>query len=164
MMNKSVVSQLILSIFMLSLFSYDNFPQDTYNTVDEVTGKVLLVGYAENPPWVFSSGEGIEGIEAEIIESFAASINAEVKWVRQNEHELMRELEHRNLHIIVSGLTTKSPWKSKVPISKSYLTYKGKDRVIAVPPGEHQLLFQLEEFLNQNQEEIRKLLLKHTEE
>ena len=164
MMKKSAVSQLLLSIIMLSLLSCDNFPQDTYNTVDEVTGKVLLVGYAENPPWVFSSEEGIEGIEVDIIENFAASINAEVKWVRKNEHELMRELEHRNLHVVISGLTTQTPWKSKVPVSKSYLTYKGKDRVIAVPPGEHRLLFKLEEFINKNREGIRKLLLKYTEE
>ncbi|MDT0691645.1 transporter substrate-binding domain-containing protein [Salegentibacter sp. F188] len=160
--NTVAILFLFIVICLSCLSSCDNYPQDTYGTFEEVKGGTLLVGYAENPPWVIASERELAGIEVELIKGFAKSINAEIEWVNKNQHLLLEELEHRNLHFVISGLTKSTPWTSRVSVTGSFLEYQGQKHVIAVPPGEHRLLFELEDFLNEEEGAIPELLNHYT--
>lgn len=147
----------VFLILILILLSCDRYPRDTYDTYEEVRNGVLLAGYTENPPWIYSSPAGPDGIEAKIIEGFAESLGARVEWVQMNEQALLEELEHRNLHVVVSGLTENSPWTKRIAATGGYLEHNGRKHIIAVPPGEHRFLLELQTFINQNKLDIKQI-------
>lgn len=151
--------KLLLILLVIQVFSScEDYPRDTYDTYEEVKDGVLLVGYTENSPWVYSTSNGLDGIEVKIIENFARSVNAEIEWVEMNEQSLLENLEHRNLHLVISGLTKESPWMKRIAVTGTYLEHDGRKHVIAVPPGEQKFLLELETFLNRNRLNIRQLL------
>lgn len=89
--------------------------------------------------------------------AFARSIGADIEWVNKNEETLLKDLEHRNLHVVIAGLTQDTPWKNRVGTTKAYLTNGQQQHVMAVPPGENAFLFKLEDFLNRHEKEIKEL-------
>ncbi|HET8855269.1 MAG TPA: transporter substrate-binding domain-containing protein [Salinimicrobium sp.] len=140
---------------LLLISSCENYPRDTYNTSEEIKNGSLMVGYAPNPPWVRVSESGEpEGIEVEIIEGFAETINSEIRWISKSEQSLLNDLENRNLSIVISGMKSKSPWNGKIGVTNSYLNHRNHKHVIAIPAGEHRLLFKLNEFLKKKEEAI----------
>ena len=160
--TRSIV--LLLPLVVLLLSACDHYPKDLRNFLEKARGGTLLVGYTENPPWVMKSEKGLEGIEVAIVRGFAKSINAEIEWVEKNEQTLLRELEHHNLHLVIAGLTHDPPWKQRVGITNAYVEYQNQKHIIAVPPGELALLYELEAYLNKHRLEIKELFNEVTEE
>ncbi len=107
-------------------------PRDPEGTLDRVRGATMHVGVTDNPPWV-ELGEGAPtGLEVELVERFAAGIEAEIEWIEGSEEELFAALEVHELDLVVGGITSVSPWASVAALTHPYLTTAC---LVAVPEG-----------------------------
>lgn len=106
------------------------FPQDPEGTLDRVTGGVMRVGVSESDPWVTLAGGEPAGVEVELLERFAATLDARVEWVEGSETELMEALHGRQLDVVVAGLTRRSEWQRVAALTRPYVTTQV---VIAAP-------------------------------
>lgn len=148
---------ILVSIPLLLLVAAcDDFPKDPEGTLDRVRGGTVYAGIVENPPWAVSEDKSAKGIEVQIVEEFAASLDAEVHWAGISGPAAMRALEERKLDIVVGGFLQTDPWKSKVGFSRPYI--HGTKRVMAVPKGENAWLVALETYLSRHESEARDLL------
>ena len=130
-----------------------SFPADPNGTLDRVRGGVLRVGVSHNEPWVQVVEEtDPSGIEPELVQRFAATLQATIEWQPGGEEALMTELEHGRLDLVIGGLTAESPWTDKAAITKPYAEARGREgktekHVMAAPLGENAFLLELEKFL-----------------
>jgi len=132
-------------------------------TLQEVRGKTLRAGVSEHAPWIVRDAAAPSGIEAELVERFAARLGARVSFTWGSEHRLIERLEHRELHLVAAGLDDESPWVENVGFTRPYLetpaeTAQGpsvRRHVLAVPPGENAWLRELESFLREERPRIR---------
>ncbi|XVX20326.1 transporter substrate-binding domain-containing protein [Actinomycetota bacterium] len=132
------------------------FPADPNDTKERIrSSKQLRAGVSPNPPYVEVSAPDADpaGSEPELITRYAATLGAEVEWTVGSEEALIKDLEEGKLDIVAAGITSKSPWKSKVSLTRPYIEDKddkGKteSHVLAVPPGENALLTDLERWLD----------------
>lgn len=130
-------------------------PTDPDGTLDRVTGGTLRVGVSPNPPWTDLPGgpdADPAGTEVELVERFAESVDAEIVWVPGGEEDLIGQLEHAELDLVIGGLTATSPWSSKVALTYRYTSTTGPRgekelHVMAAPMGENAFLVELERFL-----------------
>lgn len=131
-------------------------PADPDGTLDSIrTSGELAVGVSLSPPFTTlpQSPEGPPGgTEIELMNGFAESLSAEPVWVLGGEESLMARLEEGELHVVVGGLTARSPWQGDVALTRPYLvTEDDGDRVehvVATVPGENALLDALERYLD----------------
>lgn len=146
-----------LLLFFIGLFlqGCDNFPQDPEHTLEKVTNDTLVVGYAENPPWVVKTAGGPAGIEPELLKGFAQTLNAEIRWKEGTEQNLLESLEKKEVHVVVSGMTSDTPWKNRVALTRPFYKQGGKQHVMALITGENAFLTNLEKYLYQHQEQIK---------
>ncbi len=115
-------------------------PTDAAGTADRLErGEPLRAGLAD--------GHDESGEDRAIIEGLADAMGTEVFWVRDSEHELVEHLEHFELDV-VAGLTPDVPWKERVGLAP-YVTARGVERALAVPPGENRWLSFVEHFLDE---------------
>ena len=135
----------------LLLIGCDSLPRDSAGALERVSGGELRVGVAENPPWVHWQDGAVSGLEPELIESWAKSINARVLWRRGSEAELVEALNRRELDVMAAGLDSKTPYAAKLALTQPYVEVeergKKKKHLLAVTPGESALLFALDRFL-----------------
>lgn len=132
-------------------------PADPDGTLEEITTSgELKVGVSVNPPWTTlpaTPQDDPGGVEVELIESFAQSLDVEPVWVVGGEEELVRRLEEGEVHVAVGGLTKKSPWGTTVALSRPYATSTEHgtkvEHVVATVPGENALLSELERHLDE---------------
>lgn len=133
-----------------------HYPADPDGTLDRVSGGTLRVGVSHQPPWTDTSGDNSPddpgGIEAQLIEDYAASIDAEVDWHVGGEEQLIKLLSERQLDVVIGGLTDQSPWESEVALTTDYAEALGVDgktakHVVAVQMGENALMSSVERFL-----------------
>lgn len=133
-----------------------HYPADPDGTLDRVSGGLLRVGVSHQPPWTDTAGEHSPddpgGIEAQLIEDYAASINAEVEWHAGGEEQLIKMLSERDVDVVIGGLSSKSPWSSDVALTTDYAESLGVDgkttkHVMAVQMGENAFMISLERFL-----------------
>jgi ABC-type amino acid transport substrate-binding protein len=130
-------------------------PSDPDGTLENVRGGTLRVGVSPNPPWTDLPGgpdADPAGTEVELVEQFAESIDAEILWVPGGEEDLVGQLEHSELDLLIGGLTAKSPWSNKVALTYRYTSTTGPRgekelHVMAAPMGENAFLVELERFL-----------------
>jgi ABC-type amino acid transport substrate-binding protein len=130
-------------------------PTDPDGTLDRVTGGTLRVGVSPNPPWTELPGgpdADPAGTEVELVERFAEAIDAEIVWVPGGEEDLVGQLEHDELDLLIGGLTARSPWSNKVALTYRYVETTGPHgekelHVMAAPMGENAFLVELERFL-----------------
>jgi len=133
------------------------FPADPDGTLESVTGGVLRVGVSSNPPWT-ETGEGTPaGLEPELVEGFAESVDAEVEWTSGGEEDLVGRLERSELDLVVGGFTEASPWSAQAALTYPYTTVPGPDgapeaHVMAAPMGENAFLVALESYLLDRQD------------
>jgi polar amino acid transport system substrate-binding protein len=107
------------------------YPRDPEGTLDRVRGGTLRVGVSPAEPWVVLEGNRQPaGVEVALVEEFARTIDAEVKWVEGSESELMEALDGRQLDIVIAGLTRRSVWMHSAALTRPYLTTQS---VIAAP-------------------------------
>lgn len=158
--SRSVVRR-IRQLFVLCVLSValvacgGHYPADPEGTLNRVSGGVLRVGISHSPPWTDTSSSGDtdpEGIEAQLIKDYAASINAEIDWHESGEEQLITLLAENELDVVIGGLTSQSPWSSKAGLTTSYAESIGVDgstaqHVMAVQMGENAFMTSLERFL-----------------
>lgn len=117
------MGRLVIRIFFFCfLTGCNNYPRDPNDSLQQAQTHGLKVGASESTPWIeFTDGE-IAGTEAELVEKFAKSINAEVEWIKGSEGSLMKMLKANELHLVVGGITKETPWSNHVAITKPYTT------------------------------------------
>ena len=70
----------LLAASGLALGACGAIPADTEGTLDRATGGTLVVGVSEHRPWTTIGDAGeITGTEADLITSFAESIDADIE-------------------------------------------------------------------------------------
>jgi hypothetical protein len=139
----------------LLAMSCDNIPADPGKSFDKAKGTGLSVGYTLNPPWILDNKGFAEGIEAEIIKGFAGTNNMKIVWEYGSEQVLMKKLEKKELHIVITGLTMDTPWKSeKIGITMPYFKSGKTKHIMAVQQGENKLVMNLEKYFFENRESI----------
>lgn len=109
----------------------DDYPKDPKNTLQRVSGGTVRAGAIAAEPWVIWQPEGPAGVEVELVERLARTLDARVTWYRGTEHEVIDALKHRQLDIVVGGLTKSSPRSSVVGFTRPYL----KTDVVIVGPS-----------------------------
>ncbi|GAA1761438.1 transporter substrate-binding domain-containing protein [Kocuria aegyptia] len=129
-----------------------SYPTDPHGTLERVTGSVLRVGISHHEPFVSVAGPAPSGREVELVEQYAATLSAEVEWTADGEEELVDQLEHGRLDMMIGGLTDKTPWQQKVGLTRPYTQAtdefgQTEKRVMAVRRGENAFLLDLDEFL-----------------
>lgn len=90
------------------------------------------MGVSEHDPWVVLGDAGPSGVEVELVERFAAEIDAEIEWVEGEVEELAGALHVREIDLLVAGLTSRSAISSEGALTHPYLTTQV---VIAAPRG-----------------------------
>lgn len=146
----------LLSFWLVFLFlsGCGNFPKDPENTLKKVQNGVLMVGYSENPPWVVETDSIPTGIEPELIKDFAKSLNADIEWVKDTEQNLIDELKKKEVHLVVAGITSDSPRKKEVALTRPFIKHNKKKQVMAAIQGENAFVVQLERFLFRREKEL----------
>lgn len=131
-------------------------PVDTDGTIDRVRGGELRVGITHNPPWTDTSSSGsVSGTEVELIEEFAASLDADIEWRESSEGVLADALREGDIDIAIGGFTDDTPWTDKAAVTAPYTEVRNdrgvtEKHVALARAGENRLLVTLEEFLREN--------------
>jgi ABC-type amino acid transport substrate-binding protein len=154
-LRQRITRGLVLLAMMVGLAGCSgHFPADPDGTLDRVSGGTLRVGVSHQPPWTDTSESENDpgGIEAQLINDYANSINADVEWHHSGEEQLITMLSERDLDVVVGGLSDQSPWSSDVALTTSYAESLGVDgstvkHAMAVQMGENAFMTSLEEFL-----------------
>ena len=134
-----------------------DLPRDPEGTLERARGGVLRAGAAEAAPWVVrrAGGGRPAGPEAELVEAFARSIDARVEWHWGSSDELLRRLEHRELDVVVAGLTARTPWKTHVGVTRPWRKQGDDERVLAVAAGENATLVALDRLIESRRADAR---------
>lgn len=130
-----------------------SIPQDPDGTLETVTGGTLRVGVSENAGWVELPAAGSpHGLEPELVKEFGETLQAAVEWVPGVEHELVEDLHHGELDLVIGGFADNTSWVKDVGMTRPYtetLDERGKTvkHVMLVPLGENAFLLKLDQFL-----------------
>jgi polar amino acid transport system substrate-binding protein len=129
-----VTRLLALALTALALWGCE-FPRDPEGTLDRVRGGVMRVGVTPAEPFVRLNDAGEPtGVEVELVERFAGTLDARVEWVTGSESDLMEALAGRRLDVVIAGLTRQSEWRRVVALTRPYLT----TQVVIAAPDERQ--------------------------
>lgn len=110
-----------LLCLLCSLSAGCDLPRDPDGTLARVRGGVLRVGIVENYPWAsLVEGAPPQGVEVKLIEEFASELDARPEWIGGGEQAHMEALEAGELDIVIGGVTTDSPWVTKVGVTRPY--------------------------------------------
>jgi ABC-type amino acid transport substrate-binding protein len=129
-------------------------PADPDGTLERTTGGTLRVGVTPHDTFTVVEAGQVSGSEAELVEAFAASIDADVAWTVASEEALVRELENGALDVVIGGITDQTPWIDKAGMTRPYDEFtdaRGERHklVMLVPLGENGFLVELERFLSE---------------
>jgi len=128
-------------------------PTDPDGTLDDVRGGELHVGVSPHEPWTSLGPDGApSGLEVDLVEGFAGTLDADVVWTTGGEEELVGDLERGELDLVVGGLTASTPWTSHGAPTVAYVTVTDPDgkpegHVMLAPMGENAFLVELERYL-----------------
>lgn len=124
--------RLLLTGLLALGLACEDYPRDPEGTLDRARGGTLRVGVSDAEPWVTGSDGVPGGLEADLVRGFAETIGADVEWVRGPHQEHMEALAKFELDLVAGGVTTATPWKKDVGLTRPYL----KERwLVGVPPG-----------------------------
>jgi polar amino acid transport system substrate-binding protein len=93
----------------------------------------MLVGVTEEAPWTILDDTEPSGVEVELVERFAESIDAEIDWVDGSQEALLSALEKRELDLVIGGLSAEDPWSAQVAFTRPYYAV---DVLVGVPGGD----------------------------
>jgi len=132
-----------------------DLPRDPDDTLKHVRNATMRVGIVNAGPWTVDAGPGSvpSGIEPPLVQAIAHELGSTIEWVRKPEHELMRDLHERRIHLVVGGLTDALPWKQEVAFTRPYFTDRER-HVFAAPPGENAWLVAVERAIERHKREI----------
>jgi polar amino acid transport system substrate-binding protein len=97
-------------------------PRDPEGTLDRVEGGTMRVGIIEHAPWTVLADDGPAGVEVDLVEGFARTIDAEIQWFEGSQAELLTSLEDRELDLVVGGLADDDAWAQRVTFTQPYVT------------------------------------------
>lgn len=142
------IAYLLGTFSVLALYGCDRYPSDQRGTLKRISStKALRVGVIDDPPWVHSTQSGRPtGIEPELVEHFAETLDTKIVWEVGAAHTLFAKLKNTNLDIVIGGLTQDNPWRSQVGFTQPYFIEddSGDAHVLAVPSGENRFITALE--------------------
>ncbi|WP_200838603.1 MULTISPECIES: hypothetical protein [Microbacterium] len=127
-------------------------PVDPNGTLDRVTGAELRVGTSPDPDLVDTGSGDPSGPVVDLVDGFAASIEADVTWTVATEETLVGMLETGDLDLVAGGLTPDTPWIDKAGVTRGYPGIEGagdRELVMLVPLGENAFLTALETYLDE---------------
>ncbi|MFJ6549017.1 hypothetical protein [Microbacterium sp. NPDC091676] len=127
-------------------------PADPDGTLDRVSGGELRVGTSPEPGLVEIDGGEPRGPVVDLVDDFAASIDADVTWTVATEESLVGMLETGDLVLVAGGLTPDTPWIDKAGVTRGYPGIEGagdRELVMLVPLGENAFLSALEASLDE---------------
>jgi polar amino acid transport system substrate-binding protein len=131
-------------------------PRDADGTLARVQNGVLRLGVADDSPWVVVEGQSVSGYEPALVSQLAGEMHARIETTRGAEAELFEKLHQRDLDMVIGGFTSDSPWKTQIAFTRAYhKDQKGKDHVLALPPGENAWLVRVEQFLQANEQKLK---------
>ena len=107
-------------------------PRDPEGTLQRVKSGRMRVGIIERPPWATLEGGKPAGVEVDLVEGFARSLDAKIDWFPGSEAELFTALEKQELDLVIGGFTDDDPWAQKVTFTQPYAVI---EVVVAAPPG-----------------------------
>lgn len=148
--TKVITSALLLVALLVTGCSLQ-IPADPDGTLDRASGDVLHVGASVHGNLMEEEDGSVSGSEAELVEKFAKSLDARVKWSIGGEEHLVGKLKEGDLDLVIGGITDQSPWAKEVGMTRGYPGIDGAGStplVFLVPPGENRFLTQLERFLD----------------
>lgn len=116
----------------LSLLGACDLPADPEGTSRRAANGTILVGVIESPPWASLAGGGAQGVEAELVQEFAKSMNARVGWISGSESRLMQALTQHQLDLVIGGIEAETAWRERVGLS---IPYFRSATVVAAKPG-----------------------------
>jgi polar amino acid transport system substrate-binding protein len=119
-----------LLLLVAVLLAGCEYPRDPEGTLDRVRGGVMRVGVTHVDPWVKLDGATPSGVEVELLQRFADTLDAEIEWVEGSESDLMEALHGRQLDVVVAGLTRRSEWQRVAALTRPFVSY---EVVIAAP-------------------------------
>ena len=128
-------------------------PVDTAGTLSRVRDGELRVGITHNPPWTDTSpAAGMVGSEVQLVERFAAKLDADISWSEGSEAILADSLHRGELDLVIGGFTDDTPWTQDAAITAPYLEQRDdhgemKKHVVLTRPGENRFLMTMESFL-----------------
>lgn len=137
-----------------------HFPADPDGTLERVSGGVLQVGVSPHEPFTTVTGAEPSGSEVALVKAYAESVGARIAWRTGGEEQLVTQLEHGRLDVVIGGLTDKTPWSDRVGLTRPYTeTVDGFGRtrkhVMATVRGENAFLLDLDRFLQREGEQQR---------
>lgn len=118
---------------LLLLTACEELPRDPQGSLAAAREGTLRVGVSENPPWTRQDGQ-ISGVEVELVKQFARELGARVSWIQAGHNELMSALELFELHLVIGGVTNKTPWRKKIGLSRPFFTNRF---VVGSADGKH---------------------------
>jgi membrane-bound lytic murein transglycosylase MltF len=133
------------------------FPRDPEHTLERVKGGEMIVGVAENPPYVIANGNSFSGIEPEIMQAFARSLGTQITWYRGSESELADALKAGRIDVMAAGLKKGAAWQNELALSRPY----HGDRVIALRKGENAFVTTVERYIIEHRTEIQQIVAGH---
>jgi len=128
-------------------------PVDPEGTLDKARGGVLHVGATESTGWVSLSDDSApSGLETDLIREFAEQQDADIEWTAGSEYELIGDLEHGRLDVVIGGFADDTPWSDRAAITRPYTEIRDEDgqvvrHVMLARMGENALLLALDRFL-----------------
>lgn len=126
-------------------------PTDPDGTLQTVSGGELRVGVSPDDSLADVSADIPTGPLIDLTDTFADSLDAEVRWTVGSEEALVGMLENDDLDLVVGGFTDQTPWLDRVGVTRGYTGIVGADErtiVMFVPLGENAFLSGLETFLD----------------
>ena len=110
-----------------------DLPADQHGTLQHIKDTAKMrIGLIENPPWVIRMAGEPAGAEVELIRRFASQMGVEPEWHWGGEASLMPALENYELDAVIGGLSDKTPWSTRVGITRYYFSEKYD---VGVPAG-----------------------------
>jgi ABC-type amino acid transport substrate-binding protein len=132
-----------------------SIPADPDSTLENVRGGTLRAGISPNGDLTVVDNGTYSGSEVELLEDFAADLDATIDWTVASEETLVRGLENGKLDVVIAGFTDATPWVDKAGVTRPYREVTAEDGsrhklVMLVPIGENAFLTALETFLTES--------------
>lgn len=149
-----IVRLVVGVVLVLVALSGCGIPQDPDATLDRALQRGdLRVGVVASPPLAVVDGSSVTGPEADLIAGFAESRGLRVRWLPGGQEELVKDLEHGNVDVLIGGFTKKTPWEKYAGVTRAYAEDEDAygetvERVVAVPLGENALVAALERYFD----------------
>ena len=124
-------------------------PSDPDGTTARVHGGVLRAGASPSTGEVIINGLRVSGPLPDLIDGFAADLDARVEWTIGSEEQLVDALENGTLDVAVGGMSAQTPWVDRAGVTREYVLPSSESFVVLVPLGENGFQAALERYLDE---------------